>query len=89
MVRNDTGVFNGQLRVDTAALAPGWRKLTIQGKAIDPATGATNTGRWVHEGPLRLCAHSPGRLLGCAHASARGWGRLPPCAAVLAAALLA
>lgn len=44
VLRNTTGSFSGQLSVDTSVLTPGWHKLTLQGKAIDPATGATNTG---------------------------------------------
>lgn len=46
VLKNDTGPWTGQLAVDTRALglAPGWHKLVMQGKAVDPATGATNTG---------------------------------------------
>lgn len=48
MVRNATGPFDGQLPINlTAALgatAKGWQVINIQGKVLDPLTGATNTG---------------------------------------------
>jgi hypothetical protein len=48
LVRNETGAFNGQLAMNLTALlgpeASGWQKLNMQGKILDPLTGATNTG---------------------------------------------
>jgi hypothetical protein len=48
VVRNETGTFNDQLPMNLTALlgpqARGWQKVVMQGKALDPASGATNTG---------------------------------------------
>jgi hypothetical protein len=44
VLRNASGAWTGQLSINTATLTPGWHKLTLQGKAKDPGTGATNTG---------------------------------------------
>ena len=48
VVRNATGTFNGQLPMNLTELlgasANGWHKLGMQGKVLDPQTGATHTG---------------------------------------------
>ena len=48
MVRNSSGfMLQEQVPLNLTALlpgAPGWHKLTVQGKAVDPVTSAVQTG---------------------------------------------
>jgi hypothetical protein len=57
VVRNSTGfMLQQQVPLNLTALlpgAPGWHKLTVQGKAVDPVTNAVQTGECRHKGAVR------------------------------------